>query len=169
MSSGTIGHFSLVLNLSWWWKKVLHACCCMLVYSVPHQQFSLSLMLVGWFCLPRGRNSLLDYLVTTVSWYICESICLLIFREVEGNRRGQGSWLELRGKWFAARASPFLWWVAVDQPFPPLSCRVQWQELYCLLLNYSRQGVLFRDLMMTEENSVCGDGVGQCWVKQPWV
>lgn len=34
------------------------------------------------------------------------------------------------------------------------SCRVQWQELDYLLLNCSRQGVLFGDIMMTEENSV---------------
>lgn len=169
MSCGTLNYFSLVLNLSWWWKKGLHACCCMLVFTVPHQQFFLPLMLVCWFCLPRGRNSLLDYLVTAVSWYICESVCLLISREVEGNRGGPGSWQELRGKWFPVRASPFLWWVAVGQPFLPplLQSSMAGTGLLDFELLWTR--ILFGGMMVTGENSVCGDGVEWCWVNQPWI
>ena len=96
---------------------------CLLTYgsflSAPSQCL-LSLMLVCWFCFTRDRNSHLGYLVTTVSWVICESVCLLIFREVEGNRGSPGSWF-LDRNWGKMVCSQSFIFPMVGGLFPPSS------------------------------------------------
>lgn len=152
---------------------------CLLTYGIflsALSQCLLLLMLVYWFCFPGARNSHLGYLVTTVSWGICESICLLIFREVKGNGGGPGSWFlgrdwgenglqqELHlsyGRWQQVSLSPFFCWVP-------------WQELDSLLLDKwsCRQGMLLRSRMTTEQGCVCMElgkdcvGLNSLWSSQ---
>ena len=106
---------------------------CLLTYgsflSAPSQGLLL-LTLACWFCFPAGRNSRLRYLITTVSWDICESICLLIFREVEGNTGGPGSWFldSSWGKMVCSKSFIFPMVGGSGLPFPPPCCWVPWQN-----------------------------------------